>query len=343
MLERDQRMIDDGLVKNKYAIKTTSYALTIRDRIASFATTTATLTVSLPSVSEAEGKTFTIFATSASVTYPVTVQDLDDSLGWGEQGGDITLTSPNDYVTLYSDGMRWAILGTSIILDARKFVENFEVQPIASQNDGTIVSGTAGETNVMKLAGHSLEYNIKGTQTIVLPQLAAGGLDVGMDQTADDGVEITTGITARAPGAFVIGTDAFYAKLQFSIATVAGTDDCAFGFRLAEAYQGGIDSYNDMAMLNVIAGAIKIETILNGGGTTTTDTTDAWADAETHELEIRVTNAGVVTYLIDGAAPTVTAAFTFDDGDVVLPCFFFLSHTGGAGAVLLKHFEYGLM
>jgi hypothetical protein len=98
-----------------------------------------------------------------------------------------------------------------------------------------------------------------------------------------------------------------------------------------------------MACLNVISGNIEIETILNGGATTTTDTTDNWANDGEHTLEIYVSAAGVVTYKIDGVAPTVTAAFTFDPAEVVVPFFFMLHATASqAGAVLLESWEVGL-
>ncbi|MHA1288243.1 MAG: hypothetical protein ACTSPB_12640 [Candidatus Thorarchaeota archaeon] len=344
MLESIQKMIDDGLVKDKFAVKTADCTMTIRDRVVSASATTATVTLSLPPVSLAEGKIFTIFTTDANATYPVKIQNLDDSKNWSSQGGDISLTGPNDFVVLYSDGISWAILATSVLVDTRKIVQLFKVQPIAIQSDGTFASGTAGETNVMILPDMNFEYNIKGTQDIILPQLAATGLDVGMDQTDNDGVEFTVGISAISPAAFVVGTDAFYAKLKFSITTVAGTDDCAFGFRKAEAYQANFDDYDELASLNVISGNITLETILNGGDTTTTDSTDDWVDAETHELEVRVDIDGVVTYRIDGVAPTTTAVFTFDDTEVVVPFFFMLqANAAQTGALVLKHFECGLL
>lgn len=203
-------------------------------------------------------------------------------------------------------------------------------------------TGATGDENLMMLNGGTFEYHILGTQTILAPVLGTGGLDVGMDQTANDGVEICCGINAVNKGVFTVGTSpAFFARLKFSIADVSGTDDCAFGFRKVEAYQANIDDYDEMAVLNVISGAINIETILNAGDTTTTDTTDTWADGATHELKVKVSAAGVVTYEIDGRAPTTTAAFTFDTGEVVVPFFYFLNDTDLAGAVILKEFECG--
>ena len=208
-------------------------------------------------------------------------------------------------------------------------------------------TGATGDENIMIYPNGSLEYHILGTQTLLTPLVAATGLDIAMDQSDGDGIEICAGILASNKLAYTIGTHAFYAKMRFSIADASGTDDCAFGFRLVEAYQANLDDYNDLACLNVIEDAsaavpIYIETILNGGGTTTTDTTNTWADTSTHELAVYVSDAGVVTYTIDGVPPTVTAAFTFDDADVVVPFMYFLQDSDLTGAIVLLNFECGL-
>ena len=206
---------------------------------------------------------------------------------------------------------------------------------------GGAATGATGDENYLTVGNETFEYHILGAgQTILYPQKAATGLDIGMDQTNDEGVEIGNGIVDGMPCSFTVGTDAaFHAKCKFSIADVSGTDDCAFGFRKAEDYQANVDDYDEMACLNVISGDIKIETILNNGTTSTTDTTDNWADAGTHTLEVYVSSTGVVTYKIDGAAPTTTATFTFDTGEVVVPFLFFLNAADLAGAVVLKEWD----
>jgi len=251
--------------------------------------------------------------------------------GGATLANDGTLTVSSDYIK-------------QTMLNRRFTFEEFETNPLTAKVGGGAAGGTAGDTNVLALEDNIFEYHVKGTQTITAPSLTSAGLNVGMDQTDNDGVEVSQGITSRSRGAFVVGTDAaFYAKCKFSIETVAGTDDCAFGFRKAEAYQANIDDYDEMACLNAISGNITIETILNGGETTATDTTDDWADAETHTLEIYVSAAGVVTYKIDGTAPTTTAAFTFDDGEVVVPFFFMLNaNSSQAGVIALQEWEAGL-
>lgn len=66
-----------------------------------------------------------------------------------------------------------------------------------------------------------------------------------------------------------------------------------------------------------------------------------------YQAKILVSAAGVVTYLHDAAtpgtllAPTVTAAFTFDPGDPVIPFFRFLTHGDIPGVVKLINWEVG--
>lgn len=222
--------------------------------------------------------------------------------------------------------------------------EYFDVEPISSAKAGAgAATGTGGDENLMRLGNSQWEYHILGTQTILSPTMGVGGLDVNMDATDNDGVELCLGINAANKGVFVVGTDAaFYAKMRFTIADVSGSDDCAFGFRKVEAYQANVDDYDEMAAMNVISGNITLETILNAGATTSTDTTDDWADTGEHELAVFVSAAGVVTYTIDGLAPTATAAFTFDNAEVVVPFFYLLNSSDLAGEVNLLEFECGI-
>jgi hypothetical protein len=55
-----------------------------------------------------------------------------------------------------------------------------------------------------------------------------------------------------------------------------------------------------------------------------------------------VSEAGVASYKIDGAAPkkVPATAFTFDEGDVVVP-FFHLIHGASPAAVHLQSWEVG--
>jgi len=238
------------------------------------------------------------------------------------------------------------LIDTAVARMKRDTEETFQCQPLCGADNGAgAATGSTGDVNVMRTDQNLFEYHIKGAgQTLVAPSFSSTGLglDISLDQTDDEGVEFTQGITSRSKSAFTVGTDpAFYFECQFSIADVSGTDDCAMGFRKAEAYQAAIDNYDEMAAINVISGDIKLETILNNAATVTTDTTQNWADGETHTLRVEVAFDGKVTYKIDDAPPTTTAAFAFDAGEVVVPFFYFLHAADVAGAVNLKSWKVG--
>ena len=223
--------------------------------------------------------------------------------------------------------------------------EEFETRPIVLLSaTGVSPAGVTGEEDLMAFEDNIFEFHILGAgQTIVAPVMAAAGLDIGMDQTYDEGVEISQGILANSRSAFVVGTAApFFVSVKFTIGDVTGTDDCAVGFRSVKDYQANIDDYDEMACLNNIEGDIYIHTILNDGNTSDTNTTDVWADTEEHTLAVYVDTAGAVTYLIDGTAPATTAAFSFDTTEVVVPFLYFLNDTDLSGNCTLQSWECGL-
>jgi len=205
------------------------------------------------------------------------------------------------------------------------FTQNPVLQAIATT--GAAPVGTDTATNIMSLQdGEIMEsYNI-GTQTIIAPRMAAAGLLVSLDLTDDEGVEYNWGTRANSKHAYTIGTTpAFFLEWNFTLADVTGCDPVGIGFRKQEANNSTLESYTDFAWIGVsesdTTAVISLKTRLNMGSVTTTNTTDAWTNGQTHRLKILVSAAGVVTYEIDGAAPTATAAFTFDAADVVMPFF----------------------
>jgi hypothetical protein len=228
--------------------------------------------------------------------------------------------------------------------------EDFEVNPVMCKAAGLgACTGTAGDVNLLQTDHNVFEWHVKGTQTILAPVFGATGLDIAQDvANAGDGAEYTQGITARSKSAFVVGTDgAVYFKARVLVHDVTGLAELAIGFRKAEAYQAAVDNYDEMACINVQAGDVLIETILNNGATTTTDSTDNLTDDQYIEVTVNVSSAGVVTYLrsLNGGAtavPTVTAAFTFDNGEVIVPFIFFMHAADFADATILQHWECGL-
>lgn len=354
MESRIDRMHAEQVMDHYQGAVVAALSMSVNDFVVRCDVSGGAFAVTLPPVVEATGKLYTIkvVADAAAGAAPndltITTKGTapnKDAIRWN---GDIVLDRAGDSVVLFSDGEEWhrmLISDGQPIHHTKHVHEMFDLPFVAGSKAGDgVPSGTGGDENLILCgSGNILEWHVLGTQTILNFDWDDPGLDAGsLDAAANDGAEISAGIGAGAPVQFTVGTDpAFYFKMRFSIEDVSGSDDCAMGFRKQEAYQANIDDYDEMAALNVIAGAINIETILNTGATTTTDTTDAWADTTTHTLCVKVSKAGVVTYEIDDAAPTATAAFTFDAGEVVIPFFYLLNDTDLHGYVVLYELECG--
>ena len=220
---------------------------------------------------------------------------------------------------------------TADFIDVSGEKVTFRQSPILQSNatTGAAPTGVTGDINIVSLEkGIFMEQFILGAgQTIICPRVDTQGLNVSGDLTATEGFEYNWGAgRANSKLSFTIGTSpAFYLQWRFRVADVSGLEPCYIGFRKTQANQvaGAIANYTDFVAFGpndgIAPGDCAISTQLNTGGLVNTDTNDAFADGSTHTLIIRVSAAGVVTFLFDGAPPTVTQAFTFDNGDVVHP------------------------
>lgn len=244
-----------------------------------------------------------------------------------------------------------AVKLTDEVRQGKYHFERFDHQPSIFKLDGyTDPTGTAGDINTAIFRrGLHAQYIVKGTQTLLGPLLdatagASKGLDISQDQTDNDGVEYVFGgnNSTLSPFTWTVGTHNAFVKLKFRIADVSGTDDCALGFRKVEATQANIDDFDEAAFINVILGDIKVETILNGAATVTTDTGLDWADDATKTLEARLVGRRVY-FLVDGSPVSGLPAFSFDSGEVVCPFFFFLQATTSPGKVWWLEAEIGLL
>jgi hypothetical protein len=208
--------------------------------------------------------------------------------------------------------------------------------------DGTVYTGAAGEELGLHSgrAGYEVHQSAVATPAVVTPYQSASGLEL-KPVAAADALELTNGTTALSRAAHVIGsllaTDAkeLYFSAKIKIDDISDVTELWCGWRKAEAYQADPDNYDELCAFNIgkdADGQIEIHTILNGGTTAETDTTETdWADGAEKTLEIRVKNNGKCEFLIDGSAPTVTTTFTFDSGEVILPFVMLDTETGDPG------------
>lgn len=184
------------------------------------------------------------------------------------------------------------------------------------------------------------------------PVMTATGFNIGGDQVDDDGHALYTGASGATGRPFTIGDDSFYMCVEMQVDDVSGIDGNYIGFAIVSdgvAWNADPEALTDYAGIGIEGTAasgltdedVYITTELNNGGVSETDTTDSASDGVTHEYCTYVTAAGVTTFTFDGAAPTVTAAFTFDDGDTVVPYMSYLHTADLAGAVNIVSWEVG--
>lgn len=204
-------------------------------------------------------------------------------------------------------------------------------------------TGNDGDVNVMKTEKNTFEYRLNGAATAVAPTWSAtAGLDITLDSTDAEGVEYTMGIGARGKRTYVVGTDkGFFVEAILKPSDVSGLGELAVGFRKAEAYQALIDNYDEMACLNVQAGDVKIETILNNAATVTTDTTVDVADAGTVTLRVEVDNRGQCRFYVNGSQYSPSTQYRFDSAEVVVPFLHFLNASDVADDVFCTSFKVG--
>jgi hypothetical protein len=146
--------------------------------------------------------------------------------------------------------------------------------------------------------------------------------------------------TGQNPFAVVVGSDAnALVRAKFRAATVANLGELAIGWRKAEVFQAALDDYDELAALNVQAGLVNRETILNGAATVTVDTLLTALDATDIMLEVRLIGRQALMF-VNGEEAVIGAPFSFDVGEVVVPFYFFLQG-GGATALNLYEMEVG--
>lgn len=87
------------------AVDNANATLTVNQQIVEVASDTSEATITLPNVSEAKGRIYSITAPNGG-TNTVTVQDNDESVDWADQ----SLDAANDQLVVQSDGRRYNIL-----------------------------------------------------------------------------------------------------------------------------------------------------------------------------------------------------------------------------------------
>ena len=186
---------------------------------------------------------------------------------------------------------------------------------------------------------------IEGAIPAVDASATAVGLNLQMDgETTDNcGLELSiagSSTVANDANKYVVGTHSGSIDATFWTTDWDDYDCVSIGFRKVQVHQAGHGAivgantgdplYTDFVAYGAqTVNDIGISSDLNDGGTGSyQDTGDNPADSQNLRVKVYLSSAGVVTYkwvvnAIAGegtlAAPTTTQAFTFDDGDVIVP------------------------
>jgi len=198
--------------------------------------------------------------------------------------------------------------------------------------------------------GVQLESYLIGTCTKFVPDMVdTDGLNIVLGEASTEGTEYGFGVTTASRHAKTIGTsEAFFIEAEFDIDDVSDNLTTVIGFRKAAAYSDTAllsDPYTDVACIGITASAatadVKIYTRLNSGTAVNTDTTQNWADGETHSLSVVVQKGGRVSFFFDGAQVLATNNFTFDNTDVVVPFIRYISNVTSPDPTYLNSLEVG--
>jgi len=235
----------------------------------------------------------------------------------------------------------------------------FDAPPHFKDSLGNGVAvGTTSAINLCITNRGIYEWHVLGAgQTIAVPvydRVNGLGLDFGQDQTISEGHQlrfspnIVTAGMSRGKHSYTIGTDkAWFARLKVRCSDTSGLVPLVFALWKNQAYQTALASYTDYVGFNIsgsgASAQIRQQTSV-ASVVVTLDTTQTWLDNTSRTFEIRVTQAGKVSFLIDGAVPTVPmTTFSLASGIVVSPGTFFLHGADLADNLWYQEFESGFL
>lgn len=110
-MSREERFWGQDTVVDKYHAPNADYQMTTRDYVMrpSADGLSGPIVITLPPVSEARGRFYSIVCRNADAVNTVTVEDFkNDSECWE---ADIVMDGKCDVQLMYSDGMKWFVLG----------------------------------------------------------------------------------------------------------------------------------------------------------------------------------------------------------------------------------------
>ena len=139
-------------IVDKYHDPFVSFQMNTWDYVLRPSTVGEAITITLPPVSEAKGRFYSIIARTITGNFYITVQDKNDSEGWE---GDFVLDAAGEGQLLYSDGLKWMLRTFSdiTVLDINKL-------------GGRIYSNPTGvDYTILKIHSHDTTAEIGSLET----------------------------------------------------------------------------------------------------------------------------------------------------------------------------------
>lgn len=231
------------------------------------------------------------------------------------------------------------------------YVPTFNSIPGMNALTGGVAAVTINTTNIWTFPQWGAYFECYNTTvaTNIAPALsttAGRGLNVdNVGAAVSKTIEITEGNSVQTKNAFVTNTSAaFYVQASVNVTTTANVNLFIVGFRKQQAYQATvITGYTDYACIGIAGTSAKIQlkTQKTSGGETLTDTTNTVSATTTVTFKVLVSSAGVVTYTINGSAPSSTASYTFTTGLTVIPFIVYQTPAGGHAEADLVNYQCG--
>ena len=193
--------------------------------------------------------------------------------------------------------------------------------------------------------------------------IAESGINLQMDSanTDDTGIQIDCGVNAASPCKVIIGSDKGMSIEATFFTSDWSLHDCVvIGFRKIETVVNGFGNvvaaetgdalYTDFAVFGVMGSTNSLQTLtdLNDSGVPVlTDTTNLAVDSQNLKLKVEVNKSGTVSYYYkvndvstssSFSTPSITASFTFDSGDIIVP-FITVTNTNNDNGIYLKQLK----
>ena len=251
-------------VVDKFHDPAATYVMTVRDYVMRPTVDAAAIVITLPPVSDAIGRFYSIMARgNVSVALPITIQDNDESEDWL---GDIVLNAAGQGCLLYSDGVSWML-------------REFPVISVRGINKltGQIYSNLTGYDNtILKIHNHDTTAEIGGLETkgdlinisgSVVGEQASWTYEPTGGSGAPSGVSASSNVLAISPTFTVtagniyalVGEVQLYGTLNGAAVNVAGVIGVVGGngANTQVLHMAGIQSAMSTGLVNPTTGTLS--------------------------------------------------------------------------------------